>query len=234
MSPLVLGASSLLLKSCLEEGGDAIVLPDFSYSSIAIFATCLLHPLSYLDNNHVQLLESIAQALSIPLPCLNPPLPAAIGYFSSQSETSDWSRADDKGTVIADIENTAKYDGTDDNGNNHYIQESVAFGSRNTPIPQDWTSNNNSTGNSLKLEEEKITSEPPDTEDHAKSLFCSLCHTPCRDAVALEVHLAQHCEVQVGARLNKLDHNMSIKADIFDRLTLAVTIVDRVSVVLSS
>ena len=236
MSPLVLGASSLLLKSCLEEGGDAIVLPDFSYSSIAIFATCLLHPLSHLDNNHVQLLESIAQALSIPLPCLNPPLPAAIGYFSSQSETSDWSRADDKGTVIADIENTAKYDGTDDNGNNHYIQESVAFGSRNTPIPQDWTSNNNSTGNSLKLEEEKITltSEPPDTEDHAKGLFCSLCHTTCRDAVAMEIHLAQHCEAQVGTRSNKLNHNMSIKADIFDRLTLAVTIVDRVSVVLSS
>ena len=211
MSPLVLGASSLLLKSCLEEGGDAIVLPDFSYSSIAIFATCLLHPLSYLDNNHVQLLESIAQALSIPLPCLNPPLPAAIGYFSPQIEAIDGLRADDKG---ADIENSAMYDGTDDNGNNHYTQESVAFGCRNTPIPQDWTSNNNSTGNSLKLEEEKITltSEPPDTEDHAKSLFCSLCHTPCLDAVAMEIHLAQHCEVQVGNRLDELDHNMSIKA----------------------
>ena len=236
MSPLVLGASSLLLKSCLEEGGDAIVLPDFSYSSIAIFATCLLHPLSYLDNNHVQLLESIAQALSIPLPRLNPPQPAAIGYFSPQVETSNWPRADEKGTVIDAMETSAKNDGTDDNGNNHYTQESVAFGSRNTPIPQDWTSNNNSTGNSLKLEEEKITltSEPPDTEDHAKSLFCSLCHTPCRDAVAMEIHLAQHCEVQVGTRLDKLDHNMSIKAEIFDRLTLAVTIADRVSVVLSS
>ena len=236
MSPLVLGASSLLLKSCLEEGGDAIVLPDFSYSSIAIFATCLLHPLSYLDNNHVQLLESIAQALSIPLPYLNPPQPTAIGYFSSQIETSDWPRTDEKGVDIDAIENSAKYDGTDDNGNNHYTQESAAVGSRNTHIPQDWTSNNNSTGNSLKLEEEKITltSEPPDTEDHAKSLFCSLCHTTCRDAVAMEIHLAQHCEVQVGNRLDELDHNMSIKAEIFDRLTLAVTIVDRVSVVLSS
>ena len=50
----------------------------------------------------------------------------------------------------------------------------------------------------------------------------------------MEIHLAQHCEVQVGTRLDELDHNMSIKAEIFDRLTLAVTIVDRVSVVLSS
>ena len=41
MNPLVLGASSPLLRSCLEEGGDAIVLPDYSTSTIALLLAFL-------------------------------------------------------------------------------------------------------------------------------------------------------------------------------------------------
>ena len=171
LSPLVLGASSPLLRKCLEEGGDVIVLPDFSATSLALLATCLLHPLSFLDTPHVEVLEDLVNLIGIPLPALLP---------SSDNDKICNEEDNSCGSIIA--RTADNYSETDTNGNHGTGDENTNFRNENNTNINTWASNNNPEG----TEKEKLN-----------SLFCSLCRTPCYDTAAMELHLAQHCEVQV-------------------------------------
>ena len=117
-----------------------------------------------------EVLEDLVNLIGIPLPALLP---------SSDNDKICNEEDNSCGSIIA--RTADNYGETDTNGNHGTGDENTNFRNENTNI-NTWASNNNPEG----TEKEKLN-----------SLFCSLCRTPCYDTAAMEVHLAQHCEVQV-------------------------------------
>ena len=182
LSPLVLAASSPLLRSCLEEGCDAILLPDISSPSLALLATCLLHPLSYLDTTHVALLEDLVHLLGITLPNLQPSPYIRIGQEEVEAKINNY-----ESTIANTVDMIDDYSETDANGNPSTGDEDPISRNIDSNVNNDsWAPKNNPTKDTGDCKKENFN-----------SLFCSLCHTPCYDTAAMEIHLAQHCEVQV-------------------------------------
>ena len=180
-----MAASSPLLRSCLEGGGDAIVVPDFSATSLTLFATCLLHPLSFLDTQHVAVLDDLAHLLGIPLPDLQPPDDphhVRIGQEEVEAKVDNC-----ESTLAKTVDMIDNYSETDANHSTGDEGPTRNLDCNNSNVNNDsWAPNNNPTKDTEGYKNENFN-----------SLFCSLCHTPCYDTAAMEIHLAQHCEVQV-------------------------------------
>ena len=199
------------------------MLPDVSAPSLALFATCLLHPLSYLDTPHVAVLGDLVHLLGIPLPNLQPSPLSNDPYVKISQEDVEAKVNKYESTVANTVDMIDNYSETDANGNPRTGDEDPISRNADSNVNNgSWAPNNNPTKDTGDYKKESFNN----------SLFCSLCHTPCYDTAAMEIHLAQHCEVQVCC-----DYCCSIFGIfncLFGRLILGVTTVARVSAALSS
>ena len=163
------------------------MLPDYSATSLTLLATCLLHPLSFLDTPHVVVLEDLAHLLDIPLPHLQSSSASDNPYVSTGQEEVESKDNNCESRVANTVDMIDNYSESYPNSNPSTGDENPISRTVNPNVNNDsWESNNNPIEDTEGYKEEKFN-----------NLFCSLCHTPCYDTAAMEIHLAQHCEVQV-------------------------------------
>ena len=127
--------------------------------------------------------------LQIPLPILQPS-PFCIRddpYVGIGQEEVEAKANKNESTIANTVDTIENYSETDANGNPCTGDEDRISRNVDSNLNNDsWAPNNIPTKDTGDFKKESFN-----------SLFCSLCHTPCYDTAAMEVHLAQHCEVQV-------------------------------------
>ena len=157
--------------------------------------------------------------LGIPLPHFQSSSASDNPYVSTGQEEVESKDNNCESRVANTVDMIDNYSESDPNSNPSTGDENPISRTVDPNVNNDsWASNNNPIEDTEGYKEEKFN-----------NLFCSLCHTPCYDTAAMEIHLAQHCEVQVWCV--RLETFLIL---LFERLTLGVTTVARVLAALLS